>query len=111
MRSGRFIPFFVVALCVCGVVAGQPERIIYVDEAAVGANDGSSWADAYVYLQDALAQAAVAAPPIEIRVAQGVYKPDQGAGVTPGDRDATFQLLNGVAATATPPSSCSMVLQ
>ncbi|MBN2132079.1 MAG: right-handed parallel beta-helix repeat-containing protein [Sedimentisphaerales bacterium] len=98
MRSGRSIPFLVVALYACGVAAGQPERIIYVDVAAVGANDGSSWPDAYVHLQDALAEAVTAAAvPLEIRVAQGVYKPDQGAGITPGDRDATFQLLNGVA--------------
>jgi len=96
MRNGRSIPFLVVALCACGVAVGQPERIIYVDGAAVGANDGSSWADAYRYLQDALAEAAGVAPPVEIRVAQGVYKPDQGAGVMPGDRDASFRLLNGI---------------
>jgi len=29
-------------------------------------------------------------------VAQGIYKPDRGAGITPGDREATFQLVNGV---------------
>lgn len=33
---------------------------------------------------------------MEIRVAQGVYKPDQGAGITPGDQGAAFPLLNGV---------------
>ena len=49
-----------------------------------------------ISLQDALAAAKAAAKPIEIRVAQGLYKPDQGAGITPGDRLATFQLLNGV---------------
>ncbi len=70
--------------------AGQ---IIYVDDAAAGANDGSSWADAYDYLQDALAAAWSGD---EIRVAQGIYKPDQGAGITTGDQTATFQLKNGV---------------
>jgi len=30
-------------------------------------------------------------------VAEGTYKPDQGGGKTPGDRTATFQLVNGVA--------------
>ena len=30
-------------------------------------------------------------------MAQGIYKPDQGVGITPGDRCATFQLINGVA--------------
>jgi len=33
----------------------------------------------------------------EIRIAQGTYKPDQGEGQTPGDRQAVFQLLSGVA--------------
>jgi len=30
-------------------------------------------------------------------VAEGIYKPDQGSGVTSDDREATFQLLNSVA--------------
>jgi hypothetical protein len=34
--------------------------------------------------------------PVEIHVARGVYKPDQGVGVAPGDRAATFKLVNGV---------------
>jgi len=72
-------------------------RIIYVDARSPGATDGSSWANAYNYLQDALADANTAQKPIEIRAAQGIYKPDQGANQTPGDRKATFQLINGVA--------------
>jgi hypothetical protein len=75
-----------------GAFEYQP-RIIYVYDDADGANNGSSWEDAYNYLQDALA---VAYYGDEIRVAQGIYKPDQGAGLTPGDREATFQLINGV---------------
>jgi len=70
--------------------------IIYVDSGALGSNDGSSWADAYNYLQDALAVANTSSKPVEIRVAQGVYTPDQGADITRGDRNATFQLINGV---------------
>ncbi|MBN2132080.1 MAG: hypothetical protein JW741_21445 [Sedimentisphaerales bacterium] len=96
MGNGLWIKSIAAVLCFCGVVAGQAAQVIYVDGAAVGADDGSSWADAYVYLQDALAEAAVAAPPIEIWVAQGTYKPDQGAGITPRDPNAAFQLLNGV---------------
>ncbi len=68
-------------------------RCIYVDDDATGANDGSSWQDAYNYLQDALSTEWWVD---EIRVAQGIYKPDQSDGITPGDREATFQLKNGV---------------
>ena len=80
-------------------------KIIYVDDDAPvssvedgngGLNDGSSWENAYVYLQDALADANDSNKPVEIRVAAGTYKSDQGAGQTPGDRNATFQLINGV---------------
>ena len=68
-------------------------KTIYVDDDATGANNGSSWTDAFNYLQDAFA---AANDGDEIRVAQGIYKPDQGNGITPGDREATFQLVNGV---------------
>ncbi len=71
-------------------------KIIYVDDDANGLNNGSSWADAYNYLQDALADANSLPKPVEIRIAEGIYKTDQGVGVTPGDRKATFQLKNGV---------------
>jgi hypothetical protein len=67
---------------------------IYVDASATGANNGSSWTDAFVYLQDALA---VAVDGNDIWVAAGTYKPDHGAGITIGDINATFELKAGVA--------------
>jgi hypothetical protein len=78
------------------VSTATASQIIYVDADATGSNDGSSWANAYSYLQDALADANSADKPVEIRVAQGIYKPDKGANQTVGDRDATFQLIDGV---------------
>jgi len=68
---------------------------IHVDIDATGANNGKSWSDAYNFLQDALAEAKYSKEPVEILVAQGVYKPDRGRGQTAGDRMATFQLING----------------
>jgi len=87
------ITVFLAGLGLCGTVRGQ---IIYVDAAAAGSNNGSSWVDAYNYIQDALTDANMAEKPVEIHVAQGLYKPDRGAGFTPGDRRASFHLINGV---------------
>ncbi|MHC4749075.1 MAG: BsuPI-related putative proteinase inhibitor [Planctomycetota bacterium] len=74
-------------------------RIIFVDDDAAGAKDGSSWTDAYKYLQDALPDADFTDKPVEIRVAQGIYRPDRNT-FEPngtGDREATFPLISGVA--------------
>lgn len=80
-------------LVILGIYSVCQAKIIYVDDSALGANDGSSWTDACIYLQDALAGASSGD---EIRVAHGVYAPDSGGGNTVGDRYATFQLKNGV---------------
>ncbi len=74
----------------------RAQQIVHVDDDAPLGGDGVSWSTAYAHLQDALA-AAVAGD--QIRVAQGIYKPDQdeSGGVAPGDRSATFQLQNGIA--------------
>jgi len=81
------------------IVSSAMSRTIYVDTDAFGANDGSSWEDAYNFLQDALADANSAVKPVEIRVALGIYTPDSNS-ANPngsGDREATFQLISGVA--------------
>ena len=69
-------------------------RTIFVDkDATSGGNSGISWPDAYLELQDALADASSSGGEIiEIRVAQGTYTPADPN----GDRNATFQLINGV---------------
>jgi len=74
-------------------------KVIYVDDDAAGIGDGTSWANAYVYLQDALTDANEAVTPVEIRVAQGIYKPDHGNGYTRGDKEATFVLKSGMTLT------------
>ena len=69
---------------------------IYVDDDANGLNNGSSWENAYTSLQDALAGTQYVVKPVDIYIAKGIYKPDQGAGITPGDREATFNLINNI---------------
>jgi hypothetical protein len=70
--------------------------IVYVDDDATGSRDGMSWDGAYSSLQDAL-RAAVWNPQVwEIRVAEGIYRPDEGVRMVPNDRDAAFHLENGV---------------
>jgi predicted outer membrane repeat protein len=81
-------------VCCVFVIGAAAAETVYVKADATGANDGSSWEDAYVHLQDALADAGAGD---EIWVATGVYKPDQGAGQTPGDRSASFELIGNVA--------------
>jgi hypothetical protein len=69
--------------------------VIYVDDDAPPGGNGASWTTAYRFLQDALVVATAGG---EIRVAGGVYQPDRDAAHPSGtgDRNATFQLVNGV---------------
>ncbi len=69
-------------------------KIYRVDGDAPGpSHDGTSWTRAFLTLQDALA---VVAGGDEIWVAEGTYQPDEGTGVTPYDRAASFVLTEGL---------------
>ncbi len=73
---------------------GSGGKVIYVDRSATGPSpNGSTWYRAYRNVQDALA---VAAGGDEIHIADGTYEPDQGAGQTAGDREASFAIPDGV---------------
>ncbi len=96
LNTCRFFVFTVFTLIFTGRSALADT--IHVDTNATGAaHDGSSWCEAYLNLQDALVAAAVPGGSVdEIRVAGGVYKPDQGGGQLSADREATFQMISGV---------------
>ena len=74
-------------------------RTIYVDVNTPDNSDGSSWAKAYKYLQDALADARSSGDVNEIWVAKGIYTPDSNSDHPKGtgDRTATYKLVNAVA--------------
>ena len=105
-----------------GIVSTSAETVIYVDDDAPLGGDGKSWETAYRFLQDGLASAeniaTEASSPggrgsrrsksvesefaddpcdIEVRVAQGIYRPDKGSNQRHGDRLASFELTSGVA--------------
>ncbi len=81
--------------CVLITTTARAGGTTYVDADATGAaQDGSSWCDAYLTLQDALASAGAGD---NIRIANGIYQPDQGGTATPGSRFESFVLIEGVA--------------
>ncbi len=95
------ISLVLIAIITIALVTLASGKTIYVDDDAPvssvedrngGANNGTSWTDAYVFLQDALVEAETADKPVEIRVAQGVYKPNQGVNI----RQVIFFLINEV---------------
>lgn len=98
----RFIRFSIacttlVSLCLASATV-HAQSTLYVDDDAAPGGNGNTWNTAFQYLQDALAAASASGGTVtEIRVAAGTYKPDQGQDQTPGDREATFQLLDGLA--------------
>src|SRR5690606_19706692 len=84
--------FLLTALSISSVA-----QVIYVNHAAAGANNGSSWGNAYTSLSDALA---VASPGTEIWVAAGTYYPEVAVDVNQemllDSRENTFHIPNGV---------------
>ncbi len=54
IRGQLSVLFLVVALLPALVSAADIVRIVYVDDSAPGANNGTSWFNAYHFLQDAL---------------------------------------------------------
>ena len=89
----RLLRWFLVALVLSVVgtlsfAAGQGDSPIYVNAAASGANNGTSWQNAYPDLQAALAAATAGQ---QIWVAAGTYKPTAGT-----DRAISFALKPGV---------------
>jgi hypothetical protein len=82
--SGFALALLIVALSLGSPFNAAPTQaspaqpgIIFVDEDARGANDGSSWADAYNELWEALDRAVSGD---EIWVAEGAYRPGAGRG-------------------------------
>ncbi len=71
-----------------------PADIIFVKASATGANNGTSWSNAYTDLQTAIT-AAVAGK--QIWVAAGTYYPSGLAGGDGSERDKAFTLKNNVA--------------
>ncbi len=67
---------------------------IYVDIAASGSNDGSSWTDAFTSLQSALDEAVTGQ---EIWVAKGTYYPSSAYDLTDESRYYHFRMIDGVA--------------
>lgn len=68
-------------------------QTIYVDADAPGDANGTSWENAYNFLQDALDEARTTG--MDIWVAQGVYTPDSNSAAPggTGDREASFELI------------------
>jgi hypothetical protein len=83
-----FIPVMVLLITLLNSQTARAAGVCYVKASASGANNGTSWANAYTNLQSALG----ASTCTEVWVAAGTYKPTGGT-----DRTLSFTLKNGVA--------------
>ncbi len=92
IMSFRSSPIMMVLVVMLMAVPGWAIDI-HVDSDAPGPHTGSTWINAYVYLQDALA---VAQYGDTIKVGQGHYWPDQGTVPHIEGRHAAFHLKPGV---------------
>lgn len=74
------------------------QTIVFVDDDAANNGNGESWTTAFNTFQDGLDAARDLAQtgPVQVWIAAGTYRPDQGAGITLGSRSATFTLANHV---------------
>jgi predicted outer membrane repeat protein len=92
-RKSVLVRIVLALVLIAGIIAVIPtlasSSVIYVKWDSNGANNGSSWVNAYTDLQSALA---VASTGNEIWVAVGMYKPTAGT-----DRSVSFVLKNDVA--------------
>ncbi len=84
--------FFLLALFITSHLTSAKADIIYVDTAANGTEDGSSWSNAFTDLQAALD---IANFGDDIWIAEGAYRPTKRASFN-YSRSATYQLISGV---------------
>ena len=95
-QPGFFTRSLIATFCLAVPSFAQGGGQVYVDDDAPLGGDGTSWATAYRYLQDALIPAPVDA---QIFIAKGSYKPDDSenhAFITPGDRTQAFTITRNV---------------
>ncbi|MCI0362841.1 MAG: right-handed parallel beta-helix repeat-containing protein [Phycisphaerales bacterium] len=95
-RAGWLLSALACALAASFAHAGTT---IFVDDDAPARGNGADWPTAFAHLQDALTFAGDPANNVtQIRLAQGIYRPDRSESnpAGSGDRESTFRLISGV---------------
>jgi len=91
-RWPQLCPFLIAILAALIPPPALGDPVIYVDQNATGStHDGSSWCNAFLFLQDALG---VATYGTTVKVADGTYTPVPSSPTNP--RQTSFHLVNGV---------------